>query len=231
MIKFPFFAALALSGSLAVHAQTWGEAPPRAADIINEMHGVPPASDMSDDAPKKPTALQTHLSFFDKNNDGTVTRAETTLSLQQLGLSPREATNAAFLIHLVLGPKTTGSWRSLDISVKTIKLAKHGSDTGAFDADGRFVPAAFERMFAEFDVNRSNSLSEVEISNMIVANAKLRPGDTTAAKKEFQLLMKVAADTTEDAGGKRIPAITRQRLQEFYDGSLFFTLAKLAKPA
>jgi peroxygenase len=213
-MKLPLFAVLVLSGAIAAHAQTLDEAQPLAADLIKSMKDA------------RPTALQIHLSFFDKDGDGLVTRAETTLSLRQLGLSSGKASAAALVIHLFLGPKTTGRWSSLDVSVKNIKLGKHGSDTGAFDADGRFVPAAFERMFSEFDTNRSGSLSEAELLAMIAANAKLRPGSEAAAKQEFQLLLQIAADTTEDAGGKKNPALSKQRLQSFYDGSLFFTLAK-----
>ncbi len=213
-MKLPLVAALVLSGSFAARAQTLDTAEPQAADLVKSMQAL------------RPTALQLHLSFFDKDGDGTVTRTETVLSLRQLGLSPAKASATALLIHVFLGPKTTGRWNSLDISVKNIKLGKHGSDSGAFDADGRFDPAAFERMFASFDANRSNSLSEPEILAMIAANAKLRPGAESASKQEFQLLLQIAADTAEDADGKRIPAISRSRLQDFYDGSLFFKLAK-----
>lgn len=218
---------LVLFSALAARAQTLDEAQPLAADLVKSMKAVQLAAAMPAPAQTGPSALQIHLSFFDKNGDGMVTRAETTLSLRQLGLSSIKANTAAFLIHAFLGPKTTGSWRNLDVSVKDIKLGKHGSDTGAFDADGRFVPAAFERMFTEFDTNRSESLSEAEIMVMIAANAKLRPGSETAAKQEFQLLLQIAADTTEAAGAEKVPAISKQRLQEFYDGSLFFKLAKL----
>jgi peroxygenase len=227
-MKLPRFPTilLVLSSALAARAQTLDDAQPLAADLINSMKAVRLAAAVPTVAQAEMTTLQIHLSFFDKDGNGMVTRAETTLSLRQLGLSSIKANAAALLIHAFLGPKTTGSWRNLDVSVKDIKLGKHGSDTGAFDAEGRFVPAAFERMFTEFDANHSSSLSEAEILIMIAANAKLRPGSETAAKQEFQLLLQIAADTTEDAGNKRVPAISKQRLQEFYDGSLFFKLAK-----
>ncbi|MEQ1920759.1 MAG: caleosin family protein [Elusimicrobiota bacterium] len=227
-MKLPRLAAtlLVLSGALAARAQTLDEAQPLAADLIQSMRAVKLAAVIPTLAQAEMTTLQIHLSFFDKDGSGMVTRAETVLSLRQLGLSSIKANAAALLIHAFLGPKTTGSWRNLDISVKDIKLGKHGSDTGAFDAEGRFVPAAFERMFTEFDANHSSSLSEPEMLAMIAANSKLRPGSETAAKQEFQLLLQIAADTTEAAGAQKVPAISKQRLQEFYDGSLFFKLAK-----
>lgn len=175
-------------------------------------------------APVEPTALQKHLSFFDRDANGMVTRFETVLSLQELGMSPVKATAAALVIHVALGPKTTGRWGSLDVSVANIKLGKHGSDTGAFDDEGRFVPAAFERIFSEFDANRSGSLSDAEILAMVKANSKLRPGAESAAKIEFQLLLTLAADTVE--GTDKKPALSKERMRDFYDGSLFFKLAK-----
>lgn len=189
MMTLSRLALLILTGSVSAHAVTLETAQPLAVDLVKSMQAVRLAPGMSAGAPATPTALQIHLSFFDKDGDGLITRTETVLSLRQLGLSSGKASAAALVIHLFLGPKTTGSWSSLDVSVKNIKLGKHGSDTGAFDAEGRFVPAAFERMFAEFDANRSGSLSEAELLAMIAANAKLRPGSETAAKQEFQLLL------------------------------------------
>ncbi|MBI5201627.1 MAG: hypothetical protein HY925_08595 [Elusimicrobia bacterium] len=171
---------------------------------------------------QRPTALQKHIRFFDKDGNGTITRAETTLGLRELGLGRAKAAGTALVIHVFLGAKTTGDRLSLDISVANIKLGKHGSDTGVYDAAGELVPEAFERMFAEFDVNKSGSLSAPELKAMTAANAKLRPGDSGASDAEFDLLLEVAADA-QDSGGK---AISRARLRQFYDGTLLYNLAK-----
>ena len=186
---------------------------PRAA-----LPGAPASADMS--------ALQKHVAFFDMDGNGLITRFETVLSLQRLGMGNVKATAAALVIHLALGPSTTGRWGSLDVSVANIARGKHGSDTGVYDAGGRFVPEAFERVFAEFDANRSGSLCDAEILAMIAANSKLRPGSESASKAEFQLLLLLAGDVTEDSDGRPVPALSRTRLQDFYDGSLFYKLAK-----
>ncbi|TPW18992.1 MAG: putative peroxygenase 4-like [Elusimicrobia bacterium] len=196
-------------------------AQPTAAGLLLAVPKAAPSA-----APVDPTALQKHVAFFDMDGNGLVTRFETTLSLRRLGMSNVKATAAALVIHVALGPATTGRWGSLDVSVANIKLGKHGSDTGAYDAEGRFVPEAFERMFAEFDVNRSGSLSEAELLAMTAANSRLRPGGESASKVEFQLLLLLAGDASEAAGGGTVPALSRARLQDFYDGSLFYKLAK-----
>lgn len=188
------------------------------------LRAVPQAA--APGAPTNPTALQKHVLFFDADGNGLVTRFETVLGLRRLGMSNVKASAAAIVIHVALGPATTGRWGSLDVSVANIKLGKHGSDTGAYDAEGRFVPEAFERMFASFDANRSGSLSEAELLAMTAANSKLRPGGEAASKAEFQLLLLLAADATEAAEGGTVPALSRARLADFYDGSLFYKLAK-----
>lgn len=177
-----------------------------------------------------PTALQKHTAFFDKDGDDLITRSETALSLCQLGFGLKLAKAAALVIHLAIGPETTGNFESLDISVRNINRGKHGSDTGIFDDQGRFVPPVFERMFSEFDRNRSDSLSEAEIDAMIKINSQLRPGKKIASILEFQLLMFIAADTTEEVAGQNFRALSKERLRQLYNGTLFYTLAKQPVP-
>lgn len=188
------------------------------------------ASSIAGEPAAGPTALQKHIAFFDKDGDGIITRPETALGMSQLGFGHNLAEATALAIHLALGPKTTGSMKSLDISVKNINRGKHGSDTGVFDARGRFVPLAFERMFSGFDRNRSGSLSQAEIDAMITANSELQPGDKFASSLEFQLLMLIAADTTEAVTGHNFRALSKERLRQFYDGTLFYALAKQPTP-
>lgn len=47
---------------------------------------------------------------------------------------------------------------------------KHGSDSGIYDKQGRFVPQMFEDMFSQWDVHGSGSLSAGEMWQMIKGN-------------------------------------------------------------
>jgi hypothetical protein len=47
---------------------------------------------------------------------------------------------------------------------------QHGSDSGVYDKEGRFVPQMFEDMFSKWDVHGSGSLSAGELWNMIKGN-------------------------------------------------------------
>ena len=99
-----------------------------------------------------------------------------------------------------------------------------------YDAEGQYVPEAFERIFARFDSNGSGALNEVEIAAMIEAHSKERAGGKTASKLEFGLLLDIAADRKEIVDGKEVRAISRGRMESFYDGSLFYVLAGETPP-
>jgi peroxygenase len=165
-----------------------------------------------------PSVLQKHLMFFDRDNDGILTVEETKGGLQRLGLNPLGSLGGAVFIHAGLR-KAGGGGSTIDIA--KIQLAKHKSDTGAFDAEGRFVPEAFERMW-RFDRNHSGSLSWAELSAMIAANKQDTAG-SLASKAEFGLLIKLAADTSE--GEAKTPAISRERLRSVYTGTIFYDVA------
>ena len=60
---------------------------------------------------------------------------------------------------------------------------------------------------------------------MINANRKTLAG-YVAAIAEWQLLLVLAADTSVVEGGKTVPALSLARMKSFYDGTLFYRLAK-----
>lgn len=56
------------------------------------------------------------------------------------------------------------------VYVDSIYKAKHGSDSGTFDAEGRFLPQAFEDMFSKYDRDRDGALSLGELFEMMHGN-------------------------------------------------------------
>jgi len=48
--------------------------------------------------------------------------------------------------------------------------AKHGSDSGTYDREGRFVPQAFEDMFSKWDNGNKGALSAWELWNMVAGH-------------------------------------------------------------
>jgi peroxygenase len=184
-----------------VSALWWNDSP-RAAPAI-------PWDDM--------TPLQKHVSFFDYNGDGYVTVLEDYRGLRALGIDPVSATAFASAINAALGTPTAG-YPSLTISIYGIANGVHGSDTGIYDSQGRFVPQAFDQLFADWDRNGSGGLDPAELVARTLDDADL--GDLfgiTASGAEFGLLYAVAADDGE---------LTRERMRAFYDGTLFYVLAE-----
>lgn len=170
------------------------------------------------------TALIRHARFFDRDGDGVITVAETFESLRRLGFGRIKSSWMALAIHLGLNGPMKGSW-TLSLKIENIHLGKHASDTGVYDEGGQFVPSAFERIFEDFDADRSGSLTWKELEAMIAANDARRPGGRAASRLEFKFLLEVAADRTLVEDGAEVPAISRERLLRFYDGSLFYELA------
>ncbi|PCI40639.1 MAG: hypothetical protein COB53_00505 [Elusimicrobia bacterium] len=171
------------------------------------------------------TALQKHVSFFDRNGDGIITVSETRFRLRQLGFSWTKSAFLSFVIHAGLAKSTSASWTDallLRLSVEKMHLGIHAADTGIYDEHGNFVPEAFKRLFADHAKTDPAFLTESEFQNMITANAKRRPGalGKFAAKQEFGLLLDIASDGK--LGEER--TISRSRMEGFYDGTLLYTL-------
>jgi peroxygenase len=163
------------------------------------------------------TPLQKHVSFFDFNGDGYVTVIEDYRGLRALGIDPVSSSAFAFAINAALGSSTSG-YPSLTISIEGIADGEHGSDTGIYDADGNFVPEAFDHLFDQWDRNGSGGLDPAELAARAIDDADLFDlFGITASAGEFGLLYAVAAEDGE---------LTRDRMSAFYDGTLFYDLAE-----
>jgi hypothetical protein len=174
------------------------------------------------------TTLQRHASFFDDNGDRHVDVAECTRGLKALGIPVGVAEAAALAIVTPLCLQTGGSLRSLNIDIDRIQKGKHDSDTGILDKRGRFNSRRFEKMFgASFAVDRQGRkvLTATEIIRMVNANRETLLG-SLVSMVEWQTLLAVAADTKAVERGKSVPALSVARVKAFYDGTLFYKIAK-----
>lgn len=170
------------------------------------------------------TALQKHVDYFDRDGNGKIRLRETYDGLRALGLGRGRAAFAATAINAGLGSTTGSPWHSfLTIDATNIHMGKHGSDTGIYDAQGEFVPEAYERMFTEYDKDGDQALDTAEMEGMLAGNRT--ESGATASRLEFEMLMDLAG---EDRGAERV--VTHDRLQALYDGSLFYDLAGEAVP-
>ena len=174
------------------------------------------------------TGLQRHVSFFDDNGDRSIDVAECTRGLKALGLPVGVAEAVALVIVAPLSFMTRGSLLAMSIDVENIQKGKHDSDTGILDKRGRFNARRFETVFgahSAVDRNGDKAFTATEITRMVNANRETLLG-TLVSLAEWQLLLLLAADTEAVEGDKPVPALSVARIKSFFDGTLFYTLAR-----
>ncbi|XP_011024003.1 PREDICTED: probable peroxygenase 4 [Populus euphratica] len=172
--------------------------------------------------PNDHNVLQKHVFFFDRNQDGIVYPWETFQGFRAIGCGILLSTASAFLINIALSQKTRpGKFPSLlfPIEVKNIHRAKHGSDSGVYDSEGRFVPGKFEEILSKHARSHPNSLTGEELMGMLKANRE--PKDFrgwVASYTEWKILY----DLCKDKNG----LLHKDTIRAAYDGSLFEHMEK-----
>ena len=174
------------------------------------------------------TTLQRHASFFDDNGDRGVNFAECARGLRVLGVPFGVAEAAALAIVAPLSMQTRGSLLALNIDIENIQKGEHDSDTGILDKRGRFNARRFEKVFgacSTVDRNGDKVFTATEITRMVNANRETLLGSLVSLV-EWQTLLAVAADTRAVERRKSVPALSVARVKAFYDGTLFYRIAK-----
>ncbi|MBK8741802.1 MAG: hypothetical protein IPM02_20830 [Betaproteobacteria bacterium] len=174
------------------------------------------------------TTLQRHASFFDDNGDRGIDVAECTRGLKAVGMPFGVAEAAALAIVAPLSILTRGSLLALNIDIENIQKGTHDSDTGILDRRGRFNAGRFEKAFgarSTVDRNGDKAFTATEITRMVNVNRESLLGSLVSLA-EWQLLLLLAADTEVVEDDKAVPALSVARIRSFYDGTLFYTLAR-----
>lgn len=167
------------------------------------------------------TALYKHASFFDRDGDGVVSFSETYGAFRALGFGFGLSSVSAALINGALGSKCrpqNATSSKLDIYIEDIQNGKHGSDSGAYDAEGRFVPEKFEEIFAKHAKTVPDALTSDEIDQLLQANRE--PGDYSGwagAEAEWKTLYSLGKD--------KDGLLRKDVARSVYDGTLFHMLA------
>ncbi|CAL1408189.1 unnamed protein product [Linum trigynum] len=167
--------------------------------------------------PNEHNVLQKHVMFFDRNHDGIIYPWETFQGFRAIGCGFLLSSAAAIFINLGLSSKTRpGRFPSLllPIEIRNIQRSKHGSDSGAYDSEGRFVPAKFEEIFAKHARSHPNALTSDELGEMLKHNRE--PKDYAgwlASYSEWKILFLLAKD--------KDGLLHKDTARAVYDGSLF----------
>jgi len=168
------------------------------------------------------TTLQRHVSFFDDDGDRGVGVAECARGLRALGMPVGLAETTALAIVAPL------SLLAMNVDIDNVQKGKHDSDTGILDRRGRFDAKRFAKVFgvrSAVDRNGDKAFTAIELTRMISARRETFAG-YVAAMAEWQLLLMLAADTKAVVGRLTVPALSVARIKSFYDGTLFYKLAR-----
>ncbi|XP_015932055.1 probable peroxygenase 5 [Arachis duranensis] len=172
--------------------------------------------------PLHENVMQKHAAFFDTNHDGVIYPWETYKGLREIGVGILLSIGGTLFINVFLSRITRpGKFPSplLPIEVKNIQLGKHGSDTGVYDTEGRFVPSTFEKIFIKHAHTHPNALTYDELKEMIKANRQ--PKDLKGrigSFVEWHLLYKIGKD--------KHGLLQKETIRGVYDGSVFEILKK-----
>ncbi|KAL2347751.1 hypothetical protein Fmac_001751 [Flemingia macrophylla] len=172
--------------------------------------------------PHDQNVLQKHVGFFDRNHDGIIYPWETFQGFRAIGCGILLSTVAAIFINGGLSQKTRpGKFPSifLPIEVKNIQRGKHGSDSGVYDSEGRFVPSKFEEIFSKHARSHPNALTSDELMGMLKANREPKDyGGWLASYTEWKILDVLAKE--------KDGLLHKDSIRAVYDGSLFEIMEK-----
>ena len=97
--------------------------------------------------------LQQHCAFFDTDSDCVIWPLDTYRGFRRLGYNILLSAIAVLIIHANFSYPTLSSFipdPCFRIYTSLIHKDKHGSDSGTYDNEGRFIPQKFEDIFAKY---------------------------------------------------------------------------------
>ncbi|KAF5009936.1 hypothetical protein FDECE_3878 [Fusarium decemcellulare] len=166
------------------------------------------------------TVLQQHCDFFDKDHDGVIYPIDTFRGFRQLGFGTILSIVSTFIIHVNFSYPTLPSYIPdpwFRIYIDNIHKDKHGSDTGTYDAEGRFVPQKFEDMFSKYAEGR-DYLTLRDVSKLMKGQ-RLIADPVGWGGAFFEWLATYIMLWPENG------RMMKEDIRRIYDGSLFYTIA------
>ncbi|KAL7899333.1 Caleosin related domain-containing protein [Trichoderma sp. TUCIM 5745] len=172
------------------------------------------------------TVLQQHCDYFDQDKDGIIWPLDTYRGFRGLGFNILLCWFSVFVIHFTFSyPTVPGHLPDpfFRIYLKNIHKDKHGSDSGTYDSEGRFVPQKFEDMFSKYADDR-DYVTLKDIWNLQQGQRVLfDPFGWAAVFLEWAAIYILL--WPEDG------RMMKEDIRKMYDGSLFSEIARKRKTA
>ncbi|TLS21451.1 uncharacterized protein PpBr36_10311 [Pyricularia pennisetigena] len=166
------------------------------------------------------TVLQQHCDFFDRDQDGVIWPQDTFVGFYRLGFGVALSLLSVFIIHANFSYPTSPSWIPdgfFRIYLDRIHKDKHGSDTGTYDTEGRFVPQKFEDIFSKY-ARGQDSLTWRDVLK-VLHGQRLIADPIGWFGAMFEWLATYILLWPEDGHMKK------EDIRGVYDGSIFYTIA------
>ncbi|EPT05018.1 hypothetical protein FOMPIDRAFT_1112850 [Fomitopsis schrenkii] len=166
------------------------------------------------------TVLQQHCAYFDPDGDGVVWPHNTYHAFRNLGFNLLMTLFSVFIIHFNFSYPTCPGYLPdpfFRVYLANIHKAKHGSDTGTYDNEGRFIPQKFEDMFAKY-ASQKGGLTKWDIFNVMNGQRVLFDpfGAFGGLFEWFSFYLLIWPDDG---------IIRKDDLRRVYDGSIFTELS------
>lgn len=121
------------------------------------------------------TVLQQHVLFWDRDGDGQIFPYDTYIGFRELGFNILFSIFAMLIINVNFSYPTRLAYSYIPdvrfrLYVPSIHKAKHGSDSGVYDTEGRFLPQKFEDNFSKWDKRGDGTLTFWELFDLMKGN-------------------------------------------------------------